>query len=85
MRAPDELGLQYEVLRRIAGQLQLGAQQQVGVLCPAPHLEHRGGIAIEVADALVHLRKRDPQAVSHGGDLASRPQAATFTGPRPRR
>ena len=63
--APDELGLEHQVLGRIADQLKLGTEQQVRALRPAPHLQHRRGIALEVADALVHLRKRDFQAVGH--------------------
>ena len=60
MDAPDELGLQHQVLGRIAGQLQLRAQQQVGALRRARRISSIAcGIAVEVADALVHLGERD--------------------------
>ena len=80
--APDELGLQHQVLRRIADQLKLGTDQQVRAFSGrlAPHVEHRRRVALEVADALVHLRERNLQAVGHGGDLATIPGRATFTG-----
>src|SRR5207302_7498883 len=54
-----------QVFRRIADQLQLGAHQQVGAFGFAAHVEHRRGIAREVADALVYLGKGDAQAVRH--------------------
>ncbi len=82
MRAADKLGLQHQVLGRIADQLQFRAEQQVGTLRPAPHLEHRRGIAFEVADPLVHLGERNAEAIGHAGDLATIRRGATFTRPR---
>ena len=82
MGAADEFGLQHQILGRIAGDLKLGAQQQVCAFGPPPHLQHRPGIAFEIADALVHLRERNAKAVSpfggHAGDLASAPGSTTF-------
>ncbi len=65
----DKLGLQHQVLWRISGQLKFGAQQQIGAGGALAHLEHRRGIALKVADALVHLRERDGQAVGHPAAL----------------
>ena len=51
----------------------------------APHLEHRLGVALEIADPLVHLRQGNRQTVGHASDLASRGTSATFTASRMRR
>ena len=76
VRSADELGLQDQILGRIADQLELRAQQQVGTRRPPPHLEHRRGIALEVADALVHLREGDLQrSVMRMRPLALGPRA----------
>ena len=65
-RTPYEFGLQHQVLGRIADHLQLGADEEIGVLRLAAHFQHRRGIALEVADALVHLGNSDAQSVDHG-------------------
>ena len=78
-RTAHELGLQHEVLGRIAGQLKLRHHQQVGSGRLFAHGEDCLRIAVEVADALVHLGEGDRQTVRHAGDLAREPLPATFT------
>jgi hypothetical protein len=63
----DQCGLQHQILGRIADQLQLGAQQQIGARGFIAHRQHRRAVGGEVAHALVHLGKRDGQAVGHLG------------------
>ncbi len=77
MNAPHELGLEHQVFGRVADQLQLRTDEEIRTFRRrlAPHREHRLGIALEVADALVHLRERNAKAVGpfggHAGDLAT--------------
>ena len=70
-RAADELGLEHEILDRIAGELQFGGDDEVGALPRRRGAdgEDRGGVAGEVADALVHLRQGDAKFLGHAGRL----------------
>ncbi len=75
----NELGFEDQIFGWIADKLKLRAQQQVAVSRPSPHFQHRSGIALQVADALVHLGEGDPQPVGHERDLAAIVRPATFT------
>ena len=51
-RTPNELGLEHQILERIAGQLQLGHHDEVRAHRLGPPFENRRGVTGEVADAL---------------------------------
>ena len=72
-RAADEFGLEHEILDRIAGQLQFGGHDEVGALPRRLRAdgEDRGGVAGEVADALVHLGKSDAKFLGHAAGLCA--------------
>jgi hypothetical protein len=65
-RALDESGLEDQVLGRIADQLQLGKDDEVGALRLLTRGEHRGGVAGDVADRLVELGEGDLERIGHG-------------------
>ncbi len=81
-------GLQYQVFRRIADELQFREDDKVRALRSRfrPPFEHGVGIALEVAHGLVQLGERDAQACGHGGALeqAQRNQNPLFTRSLPR-
>src|SRR5262249_38662208 len=85
-----ERRLEHQVLRRIAGDEQLGKGHELGTeLCGfIAGAADLGGVAGDVADRRIELRKRDFQAVSragiHANDLArgTRPGNRRRTAPR---
>jgi hypothetical protein len=78
MRPPDKLGLEDQILGRIARQLQLREHDQIGALGLVPPFEHRRRIGFEVADALVQLGEGDgrgARSCSHAHLASATPSA----------
>ncbi len=73
MLASTNAGLEEQVLRRVAGQHELGEDGEVGAvsLGPLERREHAPGVALEVADDRVELAERNPQA-AHGAHRTGR-------------
>src|SRR5690606_24441928 len=70
LRRPfGERGLEDQILGRIADQLELGVEDEVGIAVPGAHLAHRGGVGGEIADRLRHLRKDDGKRFGRGHAL----------------
>ena len=68
----QEVLLEQQVLGRIAGQHQLGEQHQLGagVARRRDVLAHQPGVALEVADARVDLRKGEGERCERAGHVA---------------
>ena len=61
----DQRRLENQVLGRVADQLQLGKDDQVGPLRLGPRGEHRRRVAGDVTDRLVELGESDLQRIGH--------------------